>query len=120
MNVKTLNTTSLDGDVVVIKKGGSSQGGGSNWRYYDVSALQDKTILFEIVLMCKLPNVIGGMVLAYSYGVENVTAVGFDVNAKVTTTDVAQTYGEVWEQLLPQFTQAGVTEITEEEFYTLE
>lgn len=43
MNVKTLNTTSLDGDVVIIKKGSASSGGstppsgGSTIEYLDVS-----------------------------------------------------------------------------------
>lgn len=128
--------TTLDGGVI-IKKGtapappSGGESGGSDWHYFDVSALDltDANISMYIntMLMMVRFETVGKVVIgsagyynlakAFAGGNAKVLAFGLDFTQRMIQDGVAFSYKEVFEQAK----NSGIilTEITEAEFYDL-
>jgi hypothetical protein len=129
MNVTTLNMTTLDGGVIIKKGGGGGStptppSGGSNWRFFDVSGVSD---ISQIEVICMMMNT-GDAVIPYS-GLLTLTFATFnDIKDHIKYIGVCpftiafasgtQVFDDNMITMLSQ--QFNLTEITKEEFYSLD
>ena len=131
MNITTLNTTTLDGNVIIKKGGGTPTppSGGSDWRYFDISnaALSDKSALYEVgALVVKLSKegntVVGPASMGAVISFDICVAFGLDMSQKTNAGGEMLTYKEIYatDGLDSFFPQLGIVEITEAEFYNLD
>jgi hypothetical protein len=141
MNTTTLNMTTLDGGNVIIKKGGGGgstpPSGGSNWRYFDTTkatvsegSMPIINMIFSIfktkydthtAIMCGSPTL-------EEWEAKRVVATAADFNLKIYNPVFANLEGiKTIEELInslggvESLKQAlGFTEITKEQFYSLD
>ena len=137
MNTTTLNMTPLDGGVI-IKKGTATappsggEDGGSDWHYYDVSALDltDASVGLSLV-MCymTIKFVVNDEVSVGPVGLsemlrdlvgENIKylAFGVDYTQRIIYNGKDASFGDTVEEIKAQ--GISLTEITKEQFYSLD
>ena len=118
-----INPQDFATEIEGISGSGSGEGGGSSWRYFDVTNLSDKTMAKNL-----LPFLVkGNNSIYFSLLIEdwtNIEAVGVDGDAMIvpvdTNTKISWNDAMISEGLTPEvMAQVGITEITKEQFYDL-
>ena len=124
MNTTTLNMTTLDGGVIIKKETAPAPPSGSNWRYFDVSGVSN---ISQIEIFCMMMN-IGDAILPYT-GLPSLAFASFtDIKDKIKSIGVcpftivsASDTQVVDDNMITMFSQQfNLTEITKEQFYTLD
>jgi hypothetical protein len=107
-------------------------GGGTSedkWRYFDckqtpIESRED--ILVEIQAMLvkveshSLSSIMSAAMMKYPDGSSEIVAFGVDMSIEVNLTGEFVSLGQLYETLTDMLAQAGIIEITKEQFYTLE
>lgn len=120
-----INPQDFATEIEGISGGGSGEGGGSNWRYFDVSNDKGRAYVAGHIIKAKAY----GMTCIIPFGTldflgENVEkiAIGIDMSVgycEIGTSKVVA-YGTTIETFLSGWFADGVVEITKEQFYSLE
>jgi hypothetical protein len=103
-----------------ITAGGES--GGSSWRFFDVSKMNDKTMARSLMPFLVKDNSNISFIMMISDWT-NVQAIGVDGEAMIVIEGTKMSWNTVMqlEGVTPEvMVQLGMTEITKEEFYTLD
>lgn len=109
-------------------KGITSGSGESSWRYFDckqtpIESRED--ILVEIQAMLiktespSLSSIMSSAMMKYPDGSSEIVAFGADMSIETNVTGEFTTLGKFYEMATDMLAQAGIVEITKEQFYDL-
>lgn len=133
-----INPQDFSKEIASIEGGGSGENGGSNWRYFDTTeaaVTEDSLIVITMLFPLfkkkygdDLTTILCGVPTLEEWVAKNVVATAIDFNLKIchpTLTGIGgiKTIEEVFNDMggIEALEQAlGFTEITKEEFYSLE
>ena len=109
-------------------EGITSGGGESSWRYFDCKQTPIESreeILVELQAMLikteslSLSSIMSAAMMKYSDGSSEIVAFGVDMSIEVNLTGEFASLGQLYETVTDMLAQAGIVEITKEQFYDL-
>ena len=109
-------------------RGITAGGGESSWRYFDCKQTPIESreeILVELQAMLikteslSLSSIMSAAMMKYPVGSSEIVAFGADMSIEVNLTGEFASLGQLYETVTDMLAQAGIVEITKEQFYDL-
>lgn len=110
-------------------KGISGGGGESSWRYFDckqtpIESREDILVELQAMLVktesLSLSSIMSSAMMKYPDGLSEIVAFGADMSIETNVSGEFTTLGKLYETVTDMLAQAGIIEITKEQFYSLD
>lgn len=120
-----INPQDFAEEISAISSGSSGESGGSNWKYFDASEMEQKLGITEFGAMLikiqfgEVTNIMSSAMMAVT-GADGVIAFAVELSGKTSMTGELVSFGElITDSFIEGMKSFGVFEITEAEFYNL-
>lgn len=128
-----INPQDFATEIEGISGGGGSDtpsvGGESSWRYFDckqtpIESREEVLVEFQAMLVkmepLSLSSIMSAAMMKYTDGSSEIVAFGVDMSIEVNLTGEFVSLGQLYETITDMLAQAGIVEITKEQFYSLD